>query len=155
MRLILAAVAVLHIATVQAAEWQNYANARFGYSIDVPPGFSLVGPSDRGDGASFRSADGRSTLVIWGDPAPQGFQADFNAAANAERRDGWQVLQQTATPGWALLVSAKGPLMRDSAFAPACDGTAVAGFQFTYPTDERDMQLASMRLQGSLVAGKC
>ena len=55
------------------AEWGWYENARFGYVIDLPPGFVGEGEADNGDGQVFNSADGTQLLRVHGGNALDGF----------------------------------------------------------------------------------
>jgi hypothetical protein len=36
-----------------AQGWEPYVNARFGFAVDVPPGFTLVQEADNGDGRTY------------------------------------------------------------------------------------------------------
>ncbi len=47
-----------------ATDWGQYDNARFGYTIDVPPGVRVGKEADNGDGRAFRG--GASKLLVWG-----------------------------------------------------------------------------------------
>jgi len=48
-----------------AGEWSSYANARFGATIDIPPGFvNDVQEPANGDGLTFHSADGKAELLV-------------------------------------------------------------------------------------------
>ena len=40
---------------LQAADWKPFANARFGYVIDMPPGFAMQRAPDNGDGGGVRA----------------------------------------------------------------------------------------------------
>ncbi|MCF3640502.1 hypothetical protein LXM94_11060 [Rhizobium sp. TRM95111] len=43
----------------------SYTNPRYGYRIDVPPGFNLSQESDNGDGRTYIAAEGRASLAVW------------------------------------------------------------------------------------------
>ena len=67
---------VLLSSSAIAADWSSYANARFGVSIDIPPGFLNDVPEPaNGDGLTFHSADGTAELLVWGNNL---VDADFN-----------------------------------------------------------------------------
>lgn len=52
---------------VQAADWDRYTNARYGFSIDLPRNvFEDANRSDNGDGLSISGANGRATLLVYG-----------------------------------------------------------------------------------------
>ena len=42
--------------------WTRYLNARYGYSVEVPPGFSPIAEAGNGDGGTARSPAGNATL---------------------------------------------------------------------------------------------
>lgn len=48
------------------AGWTAYTNARFGFRVFAPAGWKSGRPPDNGDGLSFTSPDGKSTLAAWG-----------------------------------------------------------------------------------------
>ncbi len=88
----LAAVAALAVsgAVLAAAGWATYANPRFGTTADYPADLFTVQdpPPENGDGASFRTADDRAQLSIYGaynveNDTPQSYVAkndDFKSA---------------------------------------------------------------------------
>lgn len=50
-----------------APDMAHYANARFAYSVDYPKRLLTPGgESSNGDGQRFASADGRITMLVWG-----------------------------------------------------------------------------------------
>ena len=50
----------------QAADTENYSNARYGFGISYPAGLFLPqGESDNGDGQIFRSPDGQAELRVF------------------------------------------------------------------------------------------
>ena len=53
-------------AAFPAESWGRYINARYGYGVDIPAGFSPVHEADNGDGGVSRSADRQSQLSVWG-----------------------------------------------------------------------------------------
>lgn len=52
-------------AAIAAADWQVYVNERFGYQVDIPPGFSEIEEADNGDGGVSRSEDGTAEIKVW------------------------------------------------------------------------------------------
>ncbi len=121
--------------TSAADGWSGYSNPRFGYSAEVPPGFALEQESDNGDGASFRSDDGRSRLLIFGTTVE-----DNNFAAEARQRigwnkgEGWEITYDKVTPGWASYSGARAADILYVRGVVLCDGSA-AYFQLEYPRD--------------------
>ena len=58
------AVLLLLPAPAMAADWRHYVNARYGYGVDVPPGFVAQGESENGDGQVFKTPT--ATLTVFG-----------------------------------------------------------------------------------------
>jgi hypothetical protein len=50
-----------------ASNSYRYANARFGFSLGVPDGYTAQTPPEDGDGLSFRNAAGPATVTAYGD----------------------------------------------------------------------------------------
>jgi hypothetical protein len=121
--------------SLAADGWSNYSNPRFGYSAAVPPGFTLHREADNGDGATFRSGDGRSELSIYGTMIEDGeFSGDAHEQIGRDRDGGWTITYDKVTPGWA---SYSGSRFADILYVRGialCDGTA-AYFHLRYPRD--------------------
>ena len=66
MRILLALLFALVATPAFAQGWEYYDNGRFGYGVDVPPGFYSQGESDNGDGVTFAAQGKPSYLTIWG-----------------------------------------------------------------------------------------
>ncbi|WP_442583102.1 hypothetical protein ACSBOB_14570 [Mesorhizobium sp. ASY16-5R] len=93
--------AVLIVASVLVAGadgWQRYANARFGYAIDIPPGFSEVAEADDSDGGTSRPADGSAELAVWGAwLVDTGFSAEIAERMRGDEADGWALSYRRET----------------------------------------------------------
>ena len=63
-----AALCVWSSAAVAQQKWATYTNPRFGTTVDYPVDLFTVRdpPADNGDGQTFRTADGRAELSIYG-----------------------------------------------------------------------------------------
>ena len=59
-----------------AQGWERYDNARYGYSIDIPPEFAGNGESDNGDGQGFQNMASAQDLVVWGGTIMGDFEAE-------------------------------------------------------------------------------
>jgi hypothetical protein len=105
---ILATAGLLALSTVAYAEgrWATYANPRFGTTADYPADLFTVQdpPPENGDGATFRTADGRAQLVIYGaynvdNDTPASYVAkneEFNGAAYKRVTSGFYVVSGTS-----------------------------------------------------------
>jgi hypothetical protein len=114
-----------------AAEWEPYANARFGFAVDIPPGFALVREADNGDGRTY--GNGGATLAVWAHYLTAG---DF-AEEVADRRvtygqEGWDLSYDRETTGWASLSGTRGDRILYHRIIALC-GDAVASFVLDYP----------------------
>ena len=69
-------------------DWGFYMNARFGYVIDIPPGYSGEGEADNGDGQIFNADDGTQLLRVYGANALDGFEAAVENAMEKARAGG-------------------------------------------------------------------
>lgn len=101
---VLAAVAMFLVASPANAQgWSSYANARYGATADIPPGFQPSGPeATNSDGLIFRSRSG-ALLTIYGAPISGGnFEAFVEKTIAHDRSyNGWKVTGSRITPDWA------------------------------------------------------
>ena len=137
-----------------AADWSSYDNARFGYAIAVPPGFSGAGEADNGDGQVFNSADGTQSLRAWGgNVIADDFEAEVAASMGYARDDGWDLSYERVTPSWASWSGSRNGIILYARMISLCRGSQYAAFQLEYP--ERDLKAMNAvveRLVGSLRA---
>jgi len=55
------------VSAAQAPTFKTYTNARFAYSISYPANLlEPQGEAENGDGQTFRAADGRAEMRVWG-----------------------------------------------------------------------------------------
>jgi hypothetical protein len=135
------------IPVLAADSWTPYANPRFDYSAEVPPGFKLTQESDNGDGATFESRDGARLLIFGAFVEAGAFAADTRQRIIWDNQKGWQITYEKVTPGWASYSGEKGADILYSRAVVLCDGSA-AYFQLTYP---RKALKAYNRLVGRMV----
>ncbi len=81
--------------------YNNYQNARFGFSADYPKDFSMDRPSENGDGLQFHSKDELAQLTIAGSnnvmyyTAEQAFNEELQNVDNPSytlQKDNWYVV---------------------------------------------------------------
>lgn len=155
MRFFLALLTCLLVAPAFAAtHWISYENTRFGYVVEVPPGFEGEGESQSGDGQVFRSASGTASLHVWGGHVAEGsFEDAMQAAIDYAGEDGWRLGEQVVTPSWASYSGTRNGLMLHARVVALCGGSQFAAFALEYPERElRQMAAVSERLVGSLAA---
>lgn len=121
-------------ATVAAEEWKTYANDRFGYAIELPPGFAVTEEAANGDGVTLSTEDGQATLYVFAAYMTEG---DFTAEITERIRyadidDGWKIdFKRIAKTGASYSGTLAGRVLYGRG-VPLCDG-AVAYFQLEYP----------------------
>ncbi len=113
-----------------ADDWGRYTNARFGFGIDVPPGFKWGRESENGDGRPFR--DGARRLSVWGGHIlEQSFESASLSAIGSARDEGWMITYEAATPGWVSYSGTQGPRVLFVRMIPLCEGQ-YAAFRLEY-----------------------
>ena len=120
-----------------AQSWGRYENARFGYAVEVPPGFVGQGEAANGDGQVFVSADGTQEFRVFGGNALDGFEQRVVDAMGYARDDGWTLSYERTTPSWASFSGTRNGLIVYARAIALCGGDQFASFQLIYP--ERDL----------------
>jgi hypothetical protein len=137
--LTLAATVILATPAFAQAVWSYYGNARYGYELDIPPGFEGQGESPNGDGEIFL-LDGRvGKLTAWGgyfDVEPD-FESEANARFASDTADGWGVMAQSATPSWATWSATKSGRVLQQHMIQLCDGSGYAAIRLEYAQVDR------------------
>lgn len=154
MRFVLVMLALL-TAPVLAQAWDYYENARFGYSLNIPPDFIGYGESDNGDGQSFSRLEAEQTLLVWGG-LTEDLASEVATRMASEQGGGWGITDQTQTPQWAYFVGERDHRLFYQRVIVLCDGNSYAAFRFEYHI--RDLNRAAHILEGlvqSFVARGC
>lgn len=142
----------LSLGPALADDWGRYENARFGYVIDVPPGFAQGAESANGDGRSFR--DGASKLAVWGGNVIESdFEAEVAAAVRFAEADGWALTYQSVTPSWASFSGTQGKRVLYQRMVTGCSWQ-YAAFRLEYSAvDMGKLDPVVSRLARSLKGG--
>lgn len=149
--LVLAAALILAISPALAQSWDRYTNARFGFAIQIPPGYGGDGESDNGDGQMFRSEDGTQTLRVFGGNVLEDFESTIADAMQYARDDGWTLSYERVTPTWASFSGTRNSLIVYARAVALCGGTQFASFELRYPKrDLDDMHSVVERLVSTL-----
>jgi hypothetical protein len=115
-----------------AADWSHYGNARFGYWVDVPPGFSKIVEAGNSDGGTSTSADGRAELSAWGAYIMEDSFADEVASRiDDDKQEGWIVSYDKRAAKAASWSGTKGDRVFYERTVVGCDGAA-AYFRIEY-----------------------
>lgn len=152
MRALLLVIFALLAGPVLAEDWGSYQNGRFGYVIDVPPGFSWGNEADNGDGRAFRS--GATKLAVWGGHIVEdSFESAAYAASGLAGGDGWTITYEAVTPSWASFSGMRGKRVLYQRMIALCDGQ-YAAYRLEYPaSDIARLDPVVNRLNGSLEGG--
>lgn len=153
MRLLLALLLLFPV-TALAAEWDHYENARFGYRIDIPPGFAGGGEADNGDGQVFTSADGTQILRVYGGFNTESFVMTIRAGLGFARDAGWTLTYTRVKDDWAVYSGTRGRHILYARAIPLCNGDAYASYELDYPSaDKTAMDPVIERLNATLEGG--
>lgn len=112
-------------------DWEPYVNARYGFAIEIPPGFTLVREADNGDGRTY--ANGEAKLGVWAHHLTSGpFEEEVAGRRAAYNREGWDLTYDRQTAGWASLSGTLVDSILYHRVIRLCDD-AVASFVLEYP----------------------
>ncbi len=85
-----------------AEDWRPYANARFGYAVDLPANFTIANEADNGDGMTLKSVDGTAELRVFGtNRMEDSFAAEIKGRIEMNKQDGWQISYSKPSKTWA------------------------------------------------------
>ena len=137
-----------------ASFWTRYGNARFGYWIDIPPGFSSIDEAENGDGGTSTSADGKTQMSVWGSHILEGdFATEVGSRIELSTASGWKITYQKKTHDWASWSGTKGNRVMYQRAILLCDEKA-AYFNLEYDLAAiSDLDPIVTRLVSSLKPG--
>jgi len=113
-----------------AAGWGHYENARFGFAIDVPPGFAVQGESDNGDGNTFTTPTAELRAFA-GNIVEGDFESEVRGEQSAITDEGFVLTYQVTTPQKASFSGKKGARIVYARFVAICGGQFM-GFVLEY-----------------------
>ena len=157
MRILIFIALALFAAPALAQDWSQYANPRFGYGVDIPPGFEPDQSSDNGDGGSYYRAQGAAHLYVWGaNLLEPKFETEVGQAIaySAGPDEGWNVTYQATTPEWASFSGIKSGQIFYQRMVLLCDRQTWAAFRLEYPSHDTKMDAVITRMVRSL-RGNC
>lgn len=137
MKRILLALALSAPVTAHAENWETYANARFGFSVDVPADLVKT-ESDNGDGASFANGDGTVTISVYGTQIVEGTFSDllaFSRDALSDREAEIGIEQDGGD--WFMITGDAGGRRYYHHAVALCEGTQSANIWIDYASDEQ------------------
>ena len=120
-RLVLCLIAALLPGIALAAGWTRYVNVRFGYGVDVPPGFSAIREAENSDGGTATAADGHAVLSAWGtNLLDQSFVSEVGSRLSGDAGDGWAIGYKLVAAKGASWSGAKGGRIFYARAIPKC-----------------------------------
>jgi hypothetical protein len=129
----MAVLLALAASSAPAADWGHYVNARFGFAVDVPPGFAAQGESYNGDGNRFTTPT--AELRAFASNIAVG-EADFETEVGYEQSawtdKGWTITYQATTPRNAVFSGRKGARVVYERLVAICGGAQFMGFLVEY-----------------------
>jgi hypothetical protein len=109
-----------------AGGWGRYDNGRFGYAIDVPPGFSEIVEAENGDGGISRGADGSAELRVWGHYlVVNDFKGEIADRVRADQAEGWTVSYDRRTTKAASWSGSRGDRIFYARAMKGCEEAAI------------------------------
>jgi hypothetical protein len=134
--LLIAAIAVGQISapaiSARAANWMRYDNARFAYTIDLPPGFSGITEADNGDGGVSMAPNGKAELRVWGSYlVDSDFKSEIAGRVQSDMSDGWAISYDRRMAKAASWSGGKGARVFYTRAMMGCDGATIY-FQLEY-----------------------
>jgi hypothetical protein len=144
--------------SAMAADWGSYANARFGATIDIPPGFvNNVPEPENGDGLTFHSVDGKAELLVWGNNLVDAdFNQDVAVRLKSDMADGWTISYAAgvAGDGWQVYSGTREGRLLYAKSISSCKNTQALHFRIEYPEAQKMVYDSVVpRLGKSLKAG--
>ena len=140
-----------------AQDWTPFGIRRFGFIVDVPPGFVYVRSvrEDRQEGAAFRNADG-DAIVVWGIALDiREFRDNVEALMGQHEDEGWAITYKRITPKWAAYSGTKDDLIRYVKAITVCEDR-VAFFLIDYDRGfKRDYDPVVTQMEKSLKREGC
>ncbi len=132
-----------------AADWGSYANARFGATIDIPPGFvNDVPEPENGDGLTFHSVDGKAELFVWGNNLVEAdFNQDVAARLKSDIEDGWNISYVAGVngSGWQVYSGTREGRLLYAKSISSCKNTQALHFRLEYPEAQKTILTPLLR----------
>jgi hypothetical protein len=152
---VLALVALLTL-PAWAAGWGHYENGRFGFAIDVPPGFVARGESANGDGNRFTTPTAELRAFA-GYLVEERFEGEVRTGQSVATDDGFTLTYQVTTPRYAAFSGRKGARVLYERLVAICGTDAFMGFSLEYSVaDLQSFKSVIDRLTSSLTPpAKC
>lgn len=139
MRIVVFIVAMLLGSAVAAEDgWYRYDNARYGFALDVPPGYAALPATTNTGDQVFTQAGGTGVLTVSGGTVePGSFNQKWEATMAAYEGAGWTLTYEAKPPEWTSFTGTRDDRRLYVKMLPLCGGTRQFGqFAFEYAESE-------------------
>jgi hypothetical protein len=118
-------------------EWGTYSNARYQYSLDIPPGFSRIREAENRDGGTSRTLDGSARLAVWGaNLLGKPFRDEVGDRIAGDAAEGWDLSYKRVTGEAASWSGTREGRILYARAIPLC-GDAAGFFRIEYEKAHR------------------
>jgi hypothetical protein len=127
---------------VLAADWQRYANPRFGTSAEVPVDGLAPDPApENGDRQGWTSTDGKGQILVFGSfiVVADTFDAYRDIEMSAARKDGLDVTYSASGKDWYAFSGTQGDdiVYQKAVLWRGCSTPIANHIYLKYPADQR------------------
>lgn len=126
-----AALLAVALLIAPVANWGHYDNARFGFSIGVPPGFVAQGESVNGDGGTFKTPTAELRAFA-GNIVDGDFETEVGYEQAGMTDEGFAITYQVTTPRNASFSGKRGARIFYARLVAICGGQQFMGFVLEY-----------------------
>lgn len=132
LRLVFCLIAGLVPGFALAADWSRYVNVRFGYGVDVPPGFSAIREAENSDGGTATNSAGNAVLAVWGaNLLDESFASDVGSRIASDGKESWTITYKLVTRSSASWTGMKDGRIFYARAVPKCrDRAAFARIEY-------------------------
>ncbi|MCG6113863.1 MAG: hypothetical protein MEQ84_01580 [Mesorhizobium sp.] len=148
-------VLALAIIPTPTLAWSTFEDDRFGYRIELPPGYSLSYETDQQNARFFHNADGHF-IALWASAEPgSSFEGEVAEKLWADQAEGWTISYERFTSQWASYSGTKDSQIRYVRAVNLC-GNGAAYFVIDYDDARKaDYDPVVTRMVRSLEAIGC
>ena len=122
-----------------AERWETYRNQRFGYVLSYPSSvFKAQPPSEKGDGQTFLTADGRAKIVVYGTVNDEGFSPAEYRKTILKEFAGYDMIDYSPQgKTWFVLSGFRGDMIYYQKVMFSCGNKVINALSVTFPTAEK------------------
>jgi hypothetical protein len=124
----------------RAAEtWDTYQNTRFGYRLSYPSSvFRPQPPSDKGDGQTFQTADGKAKIVVYGTINDERFTPAQYRKTILQQFEGYNQMDYNPQgKTWFVLSGFRGDTIYYQKVMFSCGDRVINALSITFPRNEK------------------